>query len=114
VSESVDEPLEPPEFDMSLRTADAIRARGGNLYLWLDKTGICARATMPSEAISYETFSSHGCSIRVDREIAGGGGRWRIAWKRFPWPHFAAVFHADSDGGDGGGIIDAILSAPWP
>ncbi|MDX6480368.1 MAG: hypothetical protein QOG85_878 [Gaiellaceae bacterium] len=99
------EPVEPPAIVMSPKTVAALRARGGSLYVWADKAGMLhARATPPPEAISYETVFSHDCTIHIDVELAFAV-RWRITWKRLPWPHFDAVLNADTTGG----ILDGLL-----
>lgn len=66
-----------------------------------------ARATPPDESVSYDTSFKHDCSIHIDQAIYPAL-RWRIRWKRLPWPHFAAIYNADTSSG----IIDAILDSP--
>jgi hypothetical protein len=83
-----------PQIEMSPAAVAALRARGGNLYVWAEGAGLLrARAkNPPRESISYDTFSSDGCSIHVDQGIEPAT-RWLIKWTRLPWPHFQAFYN---------------------
>ena len=84
---------ESPQIEMTLAAVSALRARGGSLYLWAEGAGLLrAKAKPPRESISYETFSSNGCSIHVDQTIKPAS-RWLIKWTRLPWPHFQAFYN---------------------
>ena len=99
-----------PQIDLDPKTVSALRSRGGNLYIWADQAGmLCARATPPYEAIRFDTFFRHDCSIHIDQGIYPAL-RWRIRWKRLPWPHFTAIYNADTSSG----ILDAILDSAGP
>jgi hypothetical protein len=96
-----------PQIEMTLAAVSALRARGGNLYLWAEGSGLLhARANPPRKSISYETFSSNGCSIHVDQGIEPASP-WLIKWTRLPWPHFQA-FYNPSKPDTLHGIIDRI------
>ena len=87
-----------PEIEMTLAAVSALRARGGNLYLWVEGAGLLrAKAKPPRESISYDTFSSNGCSIHVDQNIKPAS-RWLIKWTRLPWPHFQAFYNPSKPG----------------
>ncbi len=104
------EPTEPggyPAFEMTPATVDALRSRGGNLYIWSDRAGLFrASATAPDEAIAFDQLFSHGCSIHIDREISRDAPLI-VSWKRLPWPHFSVTYEMRT----GKGIIDAIFDA---
>jgi hypothetical protein len=106
-----------PEFEMSSRTVAALRARGGNLYIWWDNGQAAllrAAAKPPRGGIEFETFSCPGALVHLDREIAPTG-RWLVQWKRLPWPHFRVLFDPPegTGGGWGAAIIEGIFDLSW-
>ena len=97
-----------PQIEMSPAAVSALHARGGNLYLWAEGAGLLrARANPPRESISYDTFSSNGCSIHVDQGIEPAS-RWLIKWTRLPWPHFQ-VFYNPSKPETVDNLIEGII-----
>ena len=75
---------ESPQIEMTLAAVSALRARGGNLYLWAEGAGLLrVRANPPRKSISYDTFSSNGCSIHVDQGIKPAS-RWLISGRGCP------------------------------
>jgi hypothetical protein len=117
------EPTGAPEVDMTPAAVEALRARGGNLYVWGDKAGMLrARATPPADAISYHSILFEDCSIHIEQGMAPIREKhemsrrcWRISWKRFPWPHFAVIFDAVGPSA-ADAVSDAVFNdlPPWP
>ena len=96
-----------PQIEMTRAAVSALRARGGNLYLWVEGAGLLrARANPPRKSNGYDTFSSNGGSIHVDQGIKPAS-RWLIKWTRLPWPHFQA-FYNPSRPDTLDGLIDGI------
>jgi hypothetical protein len=97
-----------PQIEMTLAAVSALRARGGNLYLWAEGAGLLrAKANPPRKSISYDTFSSNGCSIHVDQGIEPAS-RWLIKRTRLPWPHFQA-FYNPSEPETLDGVVDRLI-----
>ena len=111
----MDEIVEAPEFEMSPRTVAALRRRGGNLYIWMDRVGLLrARASPPVELFTYNTLFREGCSIHIQGDL-DPAGLWVVRWKLLPWPHFRVFYDPDPPTGTAvGGLLDGIFEAPWP
>ena len=75
------------QLDMSEETADALRQRGGQLYITKDSAGLPrARTVSPEGTIPLTTISGDGWVAHVDSTI--NSAWWLVKWTRFPWPRF--------------------------
>ena len=87
-----------PQFVFEMlneKTAAALRARGGNLYVTKDAAGLPrARTDPPEGALSLTTISGDGWFVHVDPTM--GPAHWVIKWTRLPWPRFRLLFPGGS------------------
>ena len=83
--------------EASTETAAELRKRGGNLYLWLNKTGMLQVRTKPPRApVTFETIDGDGFTVHVDAQIKPPT-RWRIIHRRFLWSRFDALYGPPTD-----------------
>jgi hypothetical protein len=97
-------------IEMDEKTAAALRARGGKLYVWLDGAGLPrAGTTPPLRAMEFATISGDGWSVHVDSAIPPNP-KWFIKWSRFPWPHFTPWYNVrERRPGGGVGVLDVLF-----
>jgi len=93
-----DEEDELPRFIFEMRdakTVEALRTRGGHLYVTRDSAGLpVARTRPPEAAIPFDTISGGGWTVHVDPTM--GPAHWAVKWSRFPWPRFRLLFPGGS------------------
>jgi len=91
------EDREPTRIEMSAVTAQALRDRGGTLYVWAEGVGMThARTTPPGGSTSFETYQGAGWVVQIDRELVRPP-IWVIKWRRLRWPRFVALPAASSN-----------------
>jgi hypothetical protein len=97
--------------EASATTAAELRRRGGDLYLWLNKTGMLRVKTKPPRTpITFETIEGDGFTVHVDAQIKPPK-MWRIIHKRLPWSRFDALYGPPTDLPVADGVIEGILRA---
>lgn len=90
--------------------ASFVTARGGEIYLWVDKGGLVhVRATPPADVAEWEQFVSGEVDVFV-APSAQAVESWRVSLVRFPWRRLMAASELtgglgqDPSGGIGSGV----------